>query len=570
MKKNKSKNYWTKDKCKITAIKFKRRSDFRKKHPGAYNSCFVNKWLDEVCSHMGKVKNKNNYWTKERCLKESLKFSTRNEFQKKCSKAYGKAQRSGWLKEICSHMVEIRKPNGYWTKERCRKEALRFTSRVDFQKGSKTSYSTASDKGWLEEICSHMVELKKPRNYWTKERCQAEALKFNSKIEFRNNSSSCHSIASNKGWLEEICSHMTELQKPNGYWTKERCRKEALRFTSRVDFQKGSTCYKSARKNGWLKEICSHMPYKTTSQKRKIYAFEFSDNYVYVGLSYNVNVRKSQHITSDSSPVKKHIISNPEINYEFKILSNFIDVDKIIDLEKLFIKKYKDKGFKLLNSTCGGELGGSRLYWTKKRCQAEALKFNSKIEFRNKNLTAYSSAYRRGWIDEICSHMVEIRKPRNYWTKERCRLEALRFKTRTDFSNGNQSSYNRAKVNGWLEEICSHMVELRKPNRYWTKERCQAEALKFNSKATFLKGSPCCSSARRNGWFEEICSHMVEIKKPSGYWTKERCQAEALKFNSKTEFKISSAYTISRINGWLDEICSHMNRKNTNLFKHNP
>jgi hypothetical protein len=49
---------------------------------------------------------------------------------------------------------------------------------------------------------------------------------------------------------------------------------------------------------------------------------------------------------------------------------------------------------------------------------------------------------------------------------------------------------------------------------------------------------------------------MIEVTKPNGYWTKERCQKEALKCKSRTEFKTicSLAYKNSRNNKWINEI----------------
>ena len=49
-------------------------------------------------------------------------------------------------------------------------------------------------------------------------------------------------------------------------------------------------------------------------------------------------------------------------------------------------------------------------------------------------------------------------------------------------------------------------------------------------------------------------------RKPRGYWTKERCHEEALKYTTRNEFNINSnvSYTISRQNKWLNDICSHM------------
>jgi hypothetical protein len=55
-------------------------------------------------------------------------------------------------------------------------------------------------------------------------------------------------------------------------------------------------------------------------------------------------------------------------------------------------------------------------------------------------------------------------------------------------------------------------------------------------------------------------------KLPNGYWTKERCHEEALKFKYKIDFRnnSASAYVISRKNDWLDEICNHMKKYSKN------
>lgn len=53
-------------------------------------------------------------------------------------------------------------------------------------------------------------------------------------------------------------------------------------------------------------------------------------------------------------------------------------------------------------------------------------------------------------------------KPRNYWTKERCREEALKYKNKKEYRNGNNGSYNAAYRKGWLNDVCSHMVKKNK------------------------------------------------------------------------------------------------------------
>lgn len=62
----------------------------------------------------------------------------------------------------------------------------------------------------------------KPHYYWSKERCLEEALKYKTRKEFSDNSSSAYTLCLKKKWIEEACSHMKIVHKPKNYWNKER------------------------------------------------------------------------------------------------------------------------------------------------------------------------------------------------------------------------------------------------------------------------------------------------------------------------------------------------------------
>ena len=66
-----------------------------------------------------------------------------------------------------------------------------------------------------------------------------------------------------------------------------------------------------------------------------------------------------------------------------------------------------------------------------------------------------------------------MRKP--IWTKEKVHEVALKCKTRNEFKDGGpdkegSSPYTVARINNWLEEVCSHMFEIKKPKGYWTEQ----------------------------------------------------------------------------------------------------
>lgn len=96
---------WTYDNCKSEALKYKDRTSFMRLSSGAYKSCVINNWLDDVCSHMIV---KNVTWNYDLCKKEAVKYKTRNEFKRKSCGAYTFSYRNGLLDDICSHMIRYK------------------------------------------------------------------------------------------------------------------------------------------------------------------------------------------------------------------------------------------------------------------------------------------------------------------------------------------------------------------------------------------------------------------------------------------------------------------------------
>jgi len=398
--------------------------------------------------------------------------------------------------------------------------------------------------------------LKKTNGYWIFERCKDEALMYNTRSEFNKKSTGAYLKSLKMGWLDEFCSHMFEFRKPRNYWTKEKCRKEALKYEHRVDFQKKSgTAYVLCRTNNWLDEFCSHMEILGDLYKRCIYAYEFPDNSVYVGLTFNVKKRNKDRKTKKNDGVTKHI-SETGLQPKIIQLTDYIDVKSAIIKEGEYEKKYKDEGWTILNIAKTGSIGGGFKIWTKEICQIEALKYNTKKEFRENNGKAYNASYDHEWLNEICSHMKKMINVKGYWTKEKCQEESLKYNIKEEFRKYCSAAYGKACDNKWIDEICSHMSEIKKPRNYWTKERCHKEALKYKTRTEFQNESTSAyNKSLKNKWLCEICSHMEKI-----YWTKEKCREESLKYTTRTEFQKKShgAYYISLKNKWLDEICHHM------------
>ena len=244
---------------------------------------------------------------------------------------------------------------------------------------------------------------------------------------------------------------------------------------------------------------------KNDINKRCIYVYIFSDNHVYIGLTYNLKIRKLTH-KNEKSQVCKYIKISGLIP-EIKQLTDYIDYRDAKKLEEEYINYYKSKKYEVLNKAKAGALGGNTIKWTKENCCQEALKYASKKDFIKNSTTAYNTSCRKGWLNEICSHMTQK------ITKEQCIEESQKYSYIRDFFKNSKSAYYYAKNNNIFDEICSHMKRLVNVRGYWTKENCIKESLKYKSIVDFRNNSKVSYNiAMKNKWLQEICNHMIDIK----------------------------------------------------------
>jgi predicted GIY-YIG superfamily endonuclease len=461
------------------------------------------------------------YWIKERCHQASLSCKSVKEFKSKFSGAHYRAAKEGWLGDICSHLPDYRtiKPHNYWTKEKCHQEALKYNHRKEFQIGSCTAYMTAQKKRFLDEICSHMIpavsfmkrfiyayefadkcvyvglsynvkkrniqhlnkktspvykHLLKCEDYkliyiinepiditeassletstamkyqndgwtllnkvsqlgnlgsseksrkWTKEKCLEIALKYEYRIDWHKENANSYQAALRYGWLKECTEHMKRHQREKGYWTKEKCHKEALKYKSRYSFTKGSPgAWMSATRRGFLDEICSHM--ETTIR-----------------------------ISSD--------------------------------------------------------------YWTFEKCEALAKFCTGRKDFYDKYIKAYKASIKFGFLDTLFPHKDNY-IPTSYWTKENCHKEALKHNTRFDFKKSKRVAYTICLKNKWIDDVCSHMnTKKTAPRGFWDiKENCYKESIKYSSKSEFKKNCMgAYNAAVKRNWLYEFFPNTIRNKK---------------------------------------------------------
>lgn len=177
--------------------------------------------------------------------------------------------------------------------------------------------------------------------------------------------------------------------------------------TKRGFYENHPGLYESAKKydkinKGFLKDITSHMKNNSSKKKRAIYAIKFPKiNSIYIGLSYNIEVRYHRHKTGKKGKkdnIVTQLLKKGE-KHKFIKLSEYVDEESAQRYESAFILKYKNQGYQILNSAKAGSLGASFKY-TNKDIIEIAQKYNSYDEFKN-NKKIYSRAQNRRLLKKI-------------------------------------------------------------------------------------------------------------------------------------------------------------------------
>jgi hypothetical protein len=119
-------------------------------------------------------------------------------------------------------------------------------------------------------------------------------------------------------------------------------------------------------------------------------------------------------------------------------------------------------------------------------------------------------------------------------TYELCKEVASKFKHISELQRADFNVYGKILKMGW-NELLSDYILLTKPNGYWGYERCKESALLCESKSEFKKRFPSAiKPSKVNGWWDEITSHMGR-KKPGPIYDIETISDEIKKYKSREE-----------------------------------
>ncbi len=98
------------------------------------------------------------------------------------------------------------------TKEDCIADAKKYKTKKEWRENSITICNYAYKKGWFDECTAHMDEVIFRKIVKTKEDCIAHARKYKTKKEWRANNRAICNYAYKKGWFDECTAHMDKLK----------------------------------------------------------------------------------------------------------------------------------------------------------------------------------------------------------------------------------------------------------------------------------------------------------------------------------------------------------------------
>lgn len=246
------------------------------------------------------------------------------------------------------------------------------------------------------------------------------------------------------------------MRKPLGYWKIKSNREYAASCCeTRGEYFKYRGAY---HVSSILKELDEfHLKYnwKTLGNKyfRLIYVFIFKD-FVYVGLTNNESRRYKQHITDKTSPVYKHI--QKDNIFEYKLLTDYVDVETAIKLESYYMDLYLSLDYKLLcNRSFAGSLGSNNIKWNKSDRENIAKTCTSINEYYTKHNDAYQVSCDNNELDEfeIKFNWSRKHKRNNYWDNVKCHIAASECYSRTNFSKKYKRAYYISCKNGNINKF---------------------------------------------------------------------------------------------------------------------
>ena len=435
-----TKKLWTKDLCAQAAAQYRTRSSFKYALQGGYKAARLNKWLDEICSHMVSPQMPRGHWQKfENVLAVAQEAKTFFDF-KKVKGAYASAISNKWLDDL--GLIESRRRPGYWTRERILKIARNYDTQLDFIKENSEAYQAATKKRIWAEI---QLFLSPTKIYWSYDLCKTEAAKYKTRVAFHHECSGAYGYAHKKGFLDEICSHMQSAAASFG-----ECAIEEYLLSHDLEF----------------------IPQKGFEGLPPKYRYDF-----YLP-KFNLIIEHhgAQHETLGWGKTKaEKVIHLKGVQDRDKIKEDFAKTNNI-QLIVIWQREYKGKAeiHALLEKHLNSQINGLRLnkrdltdlemdlIWreqtTFEDCQREAKKYQHRTDFKKHSNPIWKFSIENGFYDDITSHMTRPKAHNFKWTIEAAMNAAKSCESKVEFRRKFPGAVVVLEDGGLYSEACKHML----------------------------------------------------------------------------------------------------------------
>lgn len=161
---------------------------------------------------------------------------------------------------------------------------------------------------------------------------------------------------------------------------------EAKKYSSKRELREKVPWLRAAiRSHNLQKQAYAHMEVLGNRKYRMIYAYEFPDYSVYIGLTFDYKKRGKDHTTDHNSAVYRHI-KETGLTPARKFLTDYLPVKEAQKLEGEYVEKYRSEGWKILNIA---KTGGAGAVYNK-------AEYERAIELREQGMTVVQIAKRLG------------------------------------------------------------------------------------------------------------------------------------------------------------------------------
>jgi hypothetical protein len=310
--------------------------------------------------------------------------------------------------------------------------ASKYNKPNDMVKNNPDLYREIQRRKLLNDV----VYVMGKRPTYSNEDIMSEGAKYDSPTDFKNGNSKMYSVAVQRK-LTKLINYKKGFRIT--YHSDNDIIEGGLRYDNPAEYAKNEPkLYSAGQKRGLLSKINYKVGYIGNIVKRLVYVYEFDDNSAYVGLTYNENKRKSEHIGKRETSVKKHI-NKTGLTPKYKVISNgYIDAMKAAIMEEKYRQHYKNNGWKILNQRKGGALGGHARFWTEDKIISAASRCNTREEFKNLYSGAFNASKELKIYDYVTEHMDYML---NYFTMDDIIIRAKKYETIEEFREENETMY---------------------------------------------------------------------------------------------------------------------------------